>query len=405
MTNIGDIIKKEMALNHFRPKRIRNVDYATVVAQIANCLYTTQHEREIVPTGVLFSNADLSNTEGIRLVEIPREGASELRSIADGRRTFLAYMGDPDPKLVVLTRAIGDETRLLELARMADGLVIKREVSGTVRLAQGEDIWLVENRNWNRKFGLLEHMDLVESCLGLMPGQLRSTLWSLLRLAYYFLSSRNIGTTLVWRVREPGERTVEGLSNNGVDVREMDLSTNDESEYSVIEHLLKYRDGAAIIGPTGNIEHVGTHLIYGDDAAEKIQPDGGTRHTSAKRFSFEHGETVVFVVSQDGPVSIYSDGYKVTEMATKLGSRVSSDLKKLVPYKAGDVDNRTVDLKCPNCARRIRIQEVIVIGWKDHESITCPCCQAPDVYSSMCWSLSAWPIKFSLDNAESLPSP
>ena len=73
-----------------------------------------------------------------------------------------------------------------------------------------------------------------------MPGQLHSTLWSLLRLAYYFLSSRNIGTTLVWRIRDPRERTVEGLSNKGLDVREMNLGTNDESEYSVIEHLLSW---------------------------------------------------------------------------------------------------------------------------------------------------------------------
>ena len=240
----------------------------------------------------------------------------------------------------------------------------------------------------------MEHMDLVQSCLGFMPSQLYSTVLPLLRLTYYFLSSRNIGTTLVWRVREPEERTIEGLSNRGLDVRELGLSTNGESEYSVIEHLLKYRDGAAIIGPTGNVESVGTHLIYGDDAAEKIQSDKGTRHTSAKRFSFEHDETVVFVVSQDGPVSIYSDGYKVTEMATNLGSRVSSGLKKLVPDKAGDVDNHSIDRACLNCGRCIRIQEVVVIGWKSHESINCPCCQSPNLYSSMCWSLSAWPIKF-----------
>ncbi len=400
MPNIDDIIKKEMAFNRFRPKRIRSVEYATVVAEIASCLYTTQHEREIVPTGVLFSNADLSPTEGVRLVDVPQEGAGELRSLADGRRTFLAYMGDPAPKLAVLTRAIGDDIRLLELAGMADGLAIKRDVSGTVRIAQGADLWLVENRNWNRKSGILEHMDLVQSCLGHMPGQLHSTLWSLLRLAYYFLSSRNIGTTLVWRVREPRDRTVEGLSNKGLDVREMNLGTNNESEYSAIEHLLKYRDGAAIIGPTGNIEQVGTHLIYGDDAAEEIQPDGGTRHTSARRFSFEHDETVVFVVSQDGPVSIYSDGYKITEMAMNLGSRVASGLKKMVPDKAGHVDNHTIDKKCQNCGRRIRIQEVIVLGWKSHESIDCPCCRTPDLYSSMCWSLSAWPIKFALGNVE-----
>ena len=299
-----------------------------------------------------------------------------------------------------LDRAVGDETRLLELSRMADGLAIKREVSGIVRLAQGGDIWLVENRNWNRKFGLLEHMDLVRSCLGFVPAHLYSTLRSLLRLTYYFLSSHNIGTTLVWRVQEPIEGTIEGLSNKGLDVKEMGVNTNDESQYSVIEHLMKYRDGAAIIGPTGNVEYVGTHLMYCNGAAEKIQPDKGTRHTSAKRFSFDREETVVFVVSQDGPVSIYSDGYKITEMATNFGSRISAGLKKLVPEKAHHVDNYTHDVECENCGRNIRIEEVLVLGWRDHETVDCPCCQSPNIYSSMCWSLSARPIKFQLVGVE-----
>ena len=394
MSEVTDVIKRELAFNKFRPKKIPGVSYDTVVAEIANCLYTTYHERNAVPLGVLFCKNDISKKDGVRVVEMQQTHVDELRTLADGRRTFIVYMGSPEPKLAVLDNAVSDEIRLLELSRLADGIAMKRDDSGTVRIAQGEDLWLVENRHWERKHPLLEHMTLVRECLGSMPPHLRLPLRSLLRLAYYFLGSRNLGATLVWRVKEPAQPTMEGLSKAGLDLRNLSLSINDESGYSIIEHLLKYNDGAAIISPTGTIEYLGAHLIYGEEAVKHISPDKGTRHTSAKRFSFEHTETVVFVVSQDGPVSIYSDGYKVTEMAVNLGNQVSEELKGMVPEKSQDVDNYVRDIECGNCGRRIRIEEVVVLGWKEHETVDCPCCRSQNIYSSMCWSLSARPIKF-----------
>ena len=91
-----------MAFNQFRPKKIRSVDYATVTAEIANCLHSTPHEREIVPMGVLICNNDISSADGVRLVDIPEENVDELRSLADGRRTFLVYTGNVEPKLAIL---------------------------------------------------------------------------------------------------------------------------------------------------------------------------------------------------------------------------------------------------------------------------------------------------------------
>ena len=394
MATVSDVIKKEMAFNNFRPKKIPGVKYDEVVAEIAGCLYATLHEQTIVPTGVVFSKIDLSEIDGVRIEELAGTSACDLRSLADGRRTFLVYAGSPQPRLAVLETAVADEIRLLELADLARGLVIKRDQAGSVRIAQDRNLWLVNNRNWEHKRPVMEHMRLVQQCLGEFPYDLWQPLFSLLRLTYYFLSSHNIGGTLVWRVRGTKQETLKGVSTRGLDLSDLDLNVMDESSYPILEHLLRHNDGATIIGPTGAVEHLGAHLVYGDGTANLIGAEGGTRHTSAKRFAFEHDETVVFVVSQDGPVSIYSDGYKVAEMYSSLASEVSSLLRRLVPAKSEDVYDDILDIQCGNCGRPIRIQAVEVVGWRERVTVDCPCCQAPAIYSSSCWSLSATPIKF-----------
>ena len=339
MVQVTDIIKKEMAAHGFRPRRIPGIKYDAIVAEIANNLYTTRHEQDIVPLGVIFCKNNISTQDGVQVVEMQQMPLDALRTLSDGRRTFVVYTGSPEPKLAVLDDAVSDEIRLLELSRLAEGIAIKRDVSGTVRIAQNGDLWLVENRRWECKPPILEHVHLVEECLGSMPANLYGPLHSLLRMTYYILSSRNVGTTLVWRVKGTGQLTLDGLSTTGFDLRDLNLNVNDESALSRIEHLLKYNDGAAIVSPLGTIEYLGAHLFYKEETATKISEEGGTRHTSAKRFSFEHSEAVVFVVSQDGPVSIYSDGYKVTEMAFSLGGQVSASLNPNPPKR----DVRVVD--------------------------------------------------------------
>ena len=256
------------------------------------------------------------------------------------------------------------------------------EKYGQLRIATGE-----------HKIPVAEHISLVLQCLGSMPFSHYAPLHALLRLAYYFLGSKNVGTTLVWRLHGPINETMKGLSKIGTDLATIGLRIDDESVYSIIEHLVKYHDGAVIVSPEGIIEYLGAHLLYGDDTTRHIIPDKGTRHTSAKRFSFEHPETLVCVVSQDGPVSVYSDGYKVTEMAAELGNAVSEWLKKAVPAKAEDISTTYYDVRCRGCGRLIRVDEVLILGWRGNETVDCPCCHSPNLFSSRCWSLSARPIK------------
>ena len=398
MPRATDIIKKEMAYNGFRPKRIKGIAYDEIIHEITHSLYATHHEQGIVPMGTLFCNSELSTKDGIRVVEMKQKTVDELRRLANGRRTFVVYSGQTKPRLAVLEHAISDDSRLLNLARLADGIAIKRDDKGVARIAHLGDLWLVEHRNWERKPPLVQHAALVEECLGSMPSDLLLSLFGFLHFTYYVLSSQNIGATLVWRVREPEQPTIDGLADIGFDLREMGMTLRSESDFSIIQHLVKYTDGAVVTDPFGKIERIGAHLIYREETATKVPSDKGTRHTSAKRFSFEHDETIVFVVSEDGPVSIYSDGYKITEMASELGTQVSTRLIRAVPEKSHHISNHIRDIQCGTCKKHIRIQVVIMLGWKNRETVDCPSCQSPEIFSSMCWSLSARPIKLFWDN-------
>jgi DNA integrity scanning protein DisA with diadenylate cyclase activity len=41
---------------------------------------------------------------------------------------------------------------------------------------------------------------------------------------------------------------------------------------------------------------------------------GGTRHTSAARYTYDCPEALAFVVSTDGPVTVFSDGRRIAEL-------------------------------------------------------------------------------------------
>ena len=83
MAQVTEIIKKEMAGNGFRPKRIPGIKYDVIVAEIANSLYTTRHEQDIVPLGVLFCKNDISTQDGVQVVEM---AADAFRCPTDSSR-------------------------------------------------------------------------------------------------------------------------------------------------------------------------------------------------------------------------------------------------------------------------------------------------------------------------------
>src|SRR5205823_2262845 len=90
------------------------------------------------------------------------------------------------------------------------------------------------------------------------------------------------------------------------------------------------------------------------------------------RFSFDEPGAVVFVVSQDGPASVFSDGALITVVrADPCRSGFPLDLLgALAPDPAGETT-----VCCPRCERPLLVDEIRFAGWEgDPEHLPCPVC-------------------------------
>jgi len=63
---------------------------------------------------------------------------------------------------------------------------------------------------------------------------------------------------------------------------------------------------------------VGAQLKYSEASKRLIEARAGTRHTSAQRFSYDFAKGIIFVVSSDGPVTVFSDGMSVTDLEVRF---------------------------------------------------------------------------------------
>ena len=75
-----------------------------------------------------------------------------------------------------------------------------------------------------------------------------------------------------------------------------------------LRHALTQVDGAAVFDGEGVLRQLGVRLIPSSAAEAEVDPLGGTRHTSAHRYSHDDPRATVVAVSEDGPVSLLRHG-------------------------------------------------------------------------------------------------
>ena len=67
-------------------------------------------------------------------------------------------------------------------------------------------------------------------------------------------------------------------------------------------------DGAAMLDGEGVLRGLGVRLVPSVEAEGTVDAFGGTRHTSARRYSYDDPLATVIAVSEDGPVSVFRSG-------------------------------------------------------------------------------------------------
>ncbi|HEY2302483.1 MAG TPA: diadenylate cyclase [Acidimicrobiales bacterium] len=298
-----------------------------------------------------------------------------LRHLADGRASFVVRRLGGGDGLVCFDRSLEYESSAIRLQRETGALVIQRNATGLVRVSGPQGVVTWDGTHWSVK-PLAEHR--AEAIRRLVPQAPPDVLAGLLELCVHWLSAGRIGATLVLALEgDPGDLQHIDVSS-AISIPPLYVTRGEH--LPPLLSVLSQMDRAALVDREGKVTAVGVGLRSSDRSVSLVDSTGGTRHTSARRFSFDEPAVISFVVSADGPVSVFSDGAAAATVRTDL---CHSGLPAALPLTVADPDAETT-VRCDQCFRPLLVDEVRFAGWQGPpERLVCPVCDATvviDVY-------------------------
>jgi hypothetical protein len=145
------------------------------------------------------------------------------------------------------------------------------------------------------------------------------------------------------------------------------LSVTQRSHRPALLSALAQLDRAVVVEATGTVTHLNVGLVPSPESIATVPAVRGTRHTSARRFSFDEPRAIVAVVSQDGGVTVYSDGAAIG-LVQMTPTRSAGDDRAAEPHGEHIV-------RCALCHRAI-VMESVERNDGGGQSV-CPVCGNP----------------------------
>jgi endogenous inhibitor of DNA gyrase (YacG/DUF329 family) len=212
----------------------------------------------------------------------------------------------------------------------------------------------------------------------LVPQLQSDVLSGLTELCVHWLSAGQVGATLVVALR--GDPRDLGHLDRSGEIGPPPLSVARREHFPALLSVLGQMDRAALVEPDGTVVALGVGLGWSDHAEKLVGINGGMRHTSARRFSFDERDAVVFVVSQDGPATVFSDGAAVTVVRVDP-CRSGFPLALLGATAPGPKEE--VTRPCPGCGQVLVLDEIRFDGWEgEPEELPCPVCGTKLVFDA-----------------------
>lgn len=355
---------------------------STIVDEVEYAVYPPKHEQKIPTYGSIIVAKHL--LQGTDFLDVRKLSVETVRQLADGVSTFAIVRRNKHERILFRTASCNEELELIALHKQTKGMLIHRNHHSVVRVFRNEAIFTHESGTWFKRPYSRSVMGDVEKAV---PQADLGILDHILQFAFHALSPSNVGATLVWWINDRKK-----VPKGGRDLSASGMGAANSAHFNALRSLLRQHDGALFIAPNGQVQSIGQHLKYTKNAEKFIKQVGGTRHTSAKRYSFDQPNAVVFVISEDGPVSVFSDGVKVTELAQETAVETAKYLRNLVPSKAEDVHCYSRLAKCPNCGKKITVDVIVIYGLRDRENGNCPIC-GTEVHNEMCWQINTRVVK------------
>jgi DNA integrity scanning protein DisA with diadenylate cyclase activity len=286
-----------------------NTAFATVLlVELLHALKLPRHERTLPAYGsIIWPEEEVGADE-----QLAPSTLDEARALVNGTSSFVRRGKDGALTVECFERRIDSELEMVMLSDRCRGTIVQRTPSGVVKVYTRRDVVVYEQGVWYSKPYSSRFARMVVSAV---PSADLAVVDSVLRLAVHGLSAANIGATLILHI----DRTSEDLqgAHAGTSVSYLTLNVNRAVHVGPIAHLLARADGAMVLSRNGHVQRYGCHLSYTDRARDALEVTGGTRHTSAKCFSFDEPGTLVITVSEDGPVTVFSRGTKLVELAPR----------------------------------------------------------------------------------------
>lgn len=389
------LLAKELELNGIRFDLHTWLSTPQALSELSVIIASEAHEGIIPSVGVIFVEV-ASEIFGVNFVLVPVEQISMARKFANGVDCFLLYEKEIFFGLVYFREPLLNELLLVRAFPPSGGLFVQRGAGGTIKFFQGNSIILLENRNWFTKPLIKEAAWKISRCVSEVN---HSVLNRILEFSFHLLSPiPQVGATLVWWLKDlPGENTE--LQTSGQDISDFKFSIMDESRSYSFCHFLSQTDGATFLDHHGKFIKTGIHLKNSNKSRGLIPELKGTRHTSAQRFSYDFDDTLVITISSDGPVTIFSDGVNIANLAIHPSHKAAHDLKKMLPDKEEDITSSSYEVICQHCGKRLMIEQVNVNDWNKETDVICIVCQSL-LRTIECFTVECRPFKRFVDNPE-----
>lgn len=278
-----------------------------LVDEVDYAMHPPRHEQRVPTYGAIVlptrPSIDWTAATGLAITSNPTTDRAddEIRRYADGRVSWTVRTTDGIESLVVFDRAAGSERDLVVLAAATDGMIVQRHGAGGVRLVGSFGVARWDGIGWR-------HEPPIESWLlqaGTLAGDpVPGVLDHLLRFAIHDLGARAIGTTFILG---PDPTLARSVFEHRL-APPPPLRIDRPADLGPLHHVLTQTDGAAVLDRTGTLRHIGVRLIPSLESERSVAALGGTRHTSARRYSADDGAAIVVVVSDDGPVTVFRGG-------------------------------------------------------------------------------------------------
>lgn len=225
---------------------------------------------------------------------------AQVRRFADGFSSWTVHRDGGLAELVVFDRSAGAERDLVVLADASGARIVQRHPLGVVRVIGDFGVVRRDVAGWHHEPPLTSWVDVVPGCF--RAGQ-RTMLGVLLDFAVHDLGARGTGSLLVLHPTA----SLSGIHEHRLPAPP-ELHIDRPHDLAPLRHGLAQTDGATVFDHAGVLRWMGVRLVPSREAEAAVRPVGGTRHTSALRYSFDSPEAVLVVVSDDGPVTVMRAG-------------------------------------------------------------------------------------------------